>query len=162
MGAGRNEIESLAGRLLRPEEVAVGQAQRDLARVRIQEARNTGRLGDERADAQLTLLATARTRGDVRAALGAVPGGAAPRGLVGALRGVTAVWAGATMVQFAIWVLVNVIGVQWTEPWWLWSLVTGPFVVGPLLWLTEAYYRPDVSGSRGASRNTTQRSTQYM
>lgn len=162
MGAGRNEMVSLAGRLLRPEQVAIDEAQRDLARVRIQEAGNTGRLSDARADAQLTLLASARTRGDVREALGAVPGGAAPRGLVNALRGVTAVWAGATMVQFAIWVLINLIGVQWTEPWWLWSLVTGPFVVGPLLWLTEAYYRPYASGPRGVSRNTTQRSTQYM
>jgi hypothetical protein len=59
-------------------------------------------------------------------------------------------------------VLINLLGVRWTEPWWLWSLVTGPFVAGPLLWLTEAYYRPDASGARGVSRNTTQRSTQYM
>jgi hypothetical protein len=133
---------TLAQRLLRPGQVTIEETERDHARRRVQDAVRAGALDEERAATALTRVAAARTRGDVRRAMRAVPGGAAPSILVNALRGVSALWIGGTVVQFAIWVLVSLIGFQWTEPWWLWTLVGGPFAVGPLWYLNETYHRP--------------------
>lgn len=138
-----SEMAGLARRLLQPEQVAIDEVERDHARQRIEAARHAGLLDHERAGEQRARLARARTRGDVRQALGAVPGGAAPSGLVAALRGVSALWFAAVPVQFVIWALVSVLGFHWTEPWWLWTLVSGPFLIGPLWWLTETYYRTE-------------------
>ena len=44
----------------------------------------------------------------------------------------SALWFAAVPVQFVIWALVSVLGFHWTEPWWLWTLVSGPFLIGPL------------------------------
>ncbi|GAA4511924.1 hypothetical protein GCM10023191_076750 [Actinoallomurus oryzae] len=136
------EIATLTQRLLRPDQVALDETERDHARHRVEDAAYAGSLDDERAKTTLARVANARTRGDLRRAMRVVPGGAAPSGLVNALRGVSALWLAGTAVQFAIWTLISLIGFHWTEPWWLWTLVTGPFVAGPLWWLTETYYRP--------------------
>jgi hypothetical protein len=136
----------LAERLLWPERVTVGEAERDVARMRLAAARDTGRLSAEQAGARIARVAHARTRGDLREVLGTVPGGAAPRGLVAMLRGVTALWAGVVAVEFVVWALIGLIALRWSEPWWLWALVTGPFAVAPLWWMTETYYRPGTSG----------------
>jgi hypothetical protein len=139
-------INEVAERLLWPERVAVGEAERDVARLRIAAARDAGRLSAEQAGARIACVAHARTRGDLRTVLGDLPDGTAPRGLVAALRAVTALWAGVVAVEFVVWALIVLIGLQWNEPWWLWALVTGPFAVGPLWWMTETYYRPGSSG----------------
>lgn len=136
-------MAELARRLLLPEQVAIDEVERDHARRRIEDAGRAGLLSRERVNAQKTRLAHARTRGDVRQALGAIPGGAAPSGLVAALRGATGLWFVAVGVQLLIWAMVMVARFQLIEPWWVWTLVSGPFLIGPLWWLTETYYRPE-------------------
>ncbi|MFB9835971.1 hypothetical protein [Actinoallomurus acaciae] len=148
MNVESHEIAALAQRLLRPDQVALEENERDHARHRVQDAMHAGSLDDERAATALARVATARTRGDLRRAMRVVPGGAAPSGLINALRGVSALWLGGTAVQFAVWALVMLAGLHWTEPWWLWTLVTGPFLVGPLWWLSETYYRPAPAAAR--------------
>lgn len=142
------EMAALAQHLLRPDQVMIEEDERDHARHRVEAAGYAGSLNEEYAATTLTRVTTARTRGDLRRAMRVIPGGAAPSGLVNALRGASALWLGGTALQFVVWALVSLIGFHWTEPWWLWTLVTGPFVVGPLWWLNETYYRPVASRAR--------------
>jgi hypothetical protein len=88
------EIATLAQRLLRPDQVTLDETERDHARHRVEDAVHAGSLDDERAKTALIHVANARTRGDLRRAMPVVPGGAAPSGLVNALRGVSVLWLG--------------------------------------------------------------------
>src|SRR5262245_49992570 len=133
-------MSGLAQRLLLPEQVAIDEVERDHARQRIEDAGHAGLLGGDRVHAQKVRLAQARTRGDLRQALGAIPGGAAPSGLVAALRGVTGLWLVSVVVQIVVWMLVDLIEFRWIGPWWMWTVITGPVLVGPLWWLVETYY----------------------
>ncbi|MGI5225027.1 hypothetical protein [Actinoallomurus sp. CA-142502] len=145
---------ALAQRLLHPDQVTLAETERDHARHRVEDAVYAGELGKEHAATALTRVANARTRGDLRRAMGVVPGGAAPSGLVNALRGASAVWLGGTAVQIVVWALITVIGLHLTEPWWLWTLIPGLFVVGPLWWLNETHYRaaPATTGAIDSAR----------
>jgi hypothetical protein len=49
----------------------------------------------------------------------------------------TGVWLLASAIQFTIWALIVVIGLDWQSPWWLWTFVPGAVVTAGVWWLTE-------------------------
>ena len=49
----------------------------------------------------------------------------------------TAAWLLASGIQFVVWALIVVIGLDWQAPWWLWTFVPGAIVTAGVYWLTE-------------------------
>jgi hypothetical protein len=48
-----------------------------------------------------------------------------------------ATWLLASGIQFAVWALIVMIGLDWQAPWWLWTFVPGAVVTAGVWWLTE-------------------------
>jgi len=131
---------SVFGRLLWPERTPLSDADRRRAADRIDDARSTGLLTEEQALRRRAVLPDARTRDDLRDAVGGLPG-TTPAGLLVARRVIAGLWLAVTVIQFDIWLLICLIGWHLINPWWLWTLVGGAIVVGGLWWATESEYR---------------------
>lgn len=49
-------------------------------------------------------------------------------------RALTALWLAVSMIEFAVWIMICLIGGEFQSPWWLWTVGVGGLVVGGL-WL---------------------------
>ena len=41
----------------------------------------------------------------------------------------TALWLSVLLIEFAVWLIISIVG-GLTSPWWLWTLVVGGVIVG--------------------------------
>lgn len=140
-----DSAETLVGRLLRPGQVPVSAAERQAAADRLDRAEFAGSISGEQADERRARLSTARTRNDLGVALSGLSG-SEPTILPRLLSLVTLVWFGAVLIQLAVWLMIGFIGGQFSDLWWLWSVVVGGAVVGALWLVAEGQYRAWLSG----------------
>lgn len=123
---------------VRPEDVRIGDRDRERATARLGRAQAEGRLDVFEYDDRLRAAYAARTYGElarVTADLPAEPvAGEVPRPVprpvlrherAGVRRATVAVWASASTVNLVIWAIVTVAAGAWVYPWWIW--VAGPW-----------------------------------
>jgi hypothetical protein len=147
-----SKASEMLGRVLFPERVAVGTGERATANARLLAARAAGRLTEAELVARQDQLAAAVDRGDLRAALGDVPGAAvAPGRLVTALRVVGAATLALTAAQFTVWLLVCAFSLSLQSPWWLFTTIPGVAATAILAAAVESYHR---TGTNQAAQRT--------
>lgn len=135
-----NKAANVLGRLLWPDRVPARQAERDEAIAVIERANVEKRLTDEQACWQRAHAERATTRGEIREALGGLPGVVAPKRLVTTLRIATVASLGLSAVNAVIWALICLFSTDLEKPWWLFCVVIGGAIVGALWWVTESYH----------------------
>jgi hypothetical protein len=141
-----SKASEMLGRVVFPERVAVGTGERAAANARLLAARAAGRLTEAELVARQDQLAAAVDRGDLRAALGDVPGAAvAPGRLVAALRVVGAATLALTAAQFTVWLLVCAFSLSLQSPWWLFTTIPGVAATAILAAAVESYHRTGTS-----------------
>jgi hypothetical protein len=142
MGKLGEGVAKVLERVVLPERVALRDGERAAAGARLLAVRANGLLGAaELADRQAR-VAAAVTRGDLRAAVGDVPGAVPPARLVAALRVVGAATLALFLAQFAVWAVICAVSLSVQSPWWLFSTVPGGIAVAALGWAVESYHRP--------------------
>lgn len=141
------------GRLWWPERVPISSLEREVASVRITQARTGGLITGTQADQRLSRLPVAQTREDLRAALDGLPDAVTPAGLLVACRVVTAIWLGVTAVNLAVWMLVCAFSQSFVNPWWAWPALVGGALAFGVWWLVDAAHRQRFSG-RSESRSS--------
>jgi hypothetical protein len=143
-------------RLFWPDLRAASSSDREIATERIQRAHADGLITEEELRERQDQVPPAQTRAELRPAIKDLPGTTSP-GLLATRQAVTAVWLGVNFIQIVVWVLICVIGLHFANPWWLWSLVGGLIIVGPLWWFADAEFRTTdtaANGSNGEGRST--------
>ena len=137
-----SKLGDVLGRVVFPERVAVGTGERAAANARLLAARAAGTLSEAELVARQDQLAAAVDRGDLRAAVGDVPGAAvAPGRLVAALRVVGAATLALTAAQFTVWLLICAFSLSVQSPWWLFTTIPGVAATAILAAAVESYHR---------------------
>jgi hypothetical protein len=124
-GRGANWVE----RLLWPEQQSATAVQRDSTRWWLTQARVDGKITEAQARSLREDLAVAKTRADLNAVLAEIPGASAPAGLLAVRRFATAIWLGASAIQFVVWLMITLISGQVDVPWLLWAVCGGGAIV---------------------------------
>ncbi|MEU5694303.1 DUF1707 domain-containing protein [Actinosynnema sp. NPDC020468] len=135
---------------VRPEDVRASDVERDVVAQRLRRAHAEGSLDLAEFDVRVAEAWRARTRGELRALLAdlpaevpvgvpvVVPARPVRSGGRTALKVLTTIWMSVSALNFALWLLVSVLGGEgFVHPWFLWVAVPPGSVLG-VIWLVTA------------------------
>ncbi len=117
---------------VRPEDMRISDAERDVVQERLRRAHGVGQLDLGEFDERVKAVWSARTRGDlqgVTADLPALPSEPGRRPVFSdtgggiTMRVLTTVWGSLAAVNFVVWALVALSTGMVVHPWWLWVAV---------------------------------------
>ncbi|GAA4207078.1 DUF1707 domain-containing protein [Actinocatenispora rupis] len=130
-------IATVTTHLFRPGQVRVDQIDREIATRVVDQAYARGLIDQERAGLARAAVADARTRDELDAGVGDLPGAVRPAsGLTTLVRVLAALCLVSTAVQVVVWASIGLVG-GWDTPWWLWSAAVGAVIVTALWWVAE-------------------------
>ncbi|MBB4962907.1 DUF1707 SHOCT-like domain-containing protein [Saccharothrix violaceirubra] len=143
---------------VRPEDIRVSDAEREVVVRRLHTAHTDGSLDLAEFDARVVSAWNAKTRGDLLVLVADLPEDATrampvvplvppppvparKSGGQRALRALTTVWLSVSAFNFAIWLLVSLLGGEgFVHPWFLWVAVPWGSVLG-VVWLATGKTR---------------------
>ncbi|MGD9531492.1 DUF1707 SHOCT-like domain-containing protein [Pseudonocardia sp.] len=121
---------------VRPEDVRIGDSDREAVAGRLGRAQAEGRLDLAEYDARLQAAYAARTAGELARVTADLPAERGPQAVQPARpgkaerrrtaqRAAVASWASVSTVTLLIWAVTCIASASWIYPWWIW--VAGPW-----------------------------------
>ncbi|OKI38925.1 hypothetical protein A6A25_01615 [Saccharothrix sp. CB00851] len=137
---------------MRPEDIRASDAERELVQQWLHRAHADGSLDLAEFDARVARTWQAKTRGDLAALTADLPTPSTPPAAVvlptpeqvktsggpSAMRVLTTIWLSISALNFALWLLVSLLGDEGlVHPWFLWVTVPPGAVLGVVWWATR-------------------------